>query len=144
MSAPQEHEFQAEVAALLRLVTKSLYTKPEIFLRELISNASDALDRARFQALVAQDLLGKDESLQIRIFADTAKKLLVIEDNGIGMTRDEVTTNLGTIAHSGSSSAQRLDSHRWRQNRPRGSHRSASPTPPVLRGSPRDIVLPDS
>ena len=99
--APEKHEFKAEVAAVLRLVTNSLYTNPEIFLRELISNASDALDKARFAALVEDDLEGKELEPEIRVIADKPRGVLVIEDTGIGMTRDEAAQNLGTIAHSG-------------------------------------------
>lgn len=99
--AAEKHEFRAEVNAVLKLVTSSLYTNSEIFLRELISNASDALDKARFQALVQEDLLKSEDEPGITIVADKQNGLLVIEDNGIGMTRDEASHNLGTIAHSG-------------------------------------------
>lgn len=100
-SGTEKHEFKAEVNALLRLVTNSLYTHSEIFLRELISNASDALDKARFEALVDDSLEGKELAPEIRITADRQHKVLIIEDTGIGMTRDEAAQNLGTIAHSG-------------------------------------------
>jgi molecular chaperone HtpG len=99
--APEKHEFKAEVAAVLRLVTNSLYTNREIFLRELISNASDALDKARFGALVDKELLGQAETPKIWIIADKPRNVLIIEDNGIGMTKEEASRNLGTIAHSG-------------------------------------------
>lgn len=99
--APEQHEFKAEVAAVLRLVTNSLYTHREIFLRELISNASDALDKARFQSLIDDTLEGRDLEPEIRILADKPRGVLVIEDTGIGMTREEASRNLGTIAHSG-------------------------------------------
>jgi molecular chaperone HtpG len=99
--APEKHEFKAEVAAVLKLVTRSLYTNPEIFLRELISNASDALHKARFEALVDQSLEGQDLDLEIRVLADRKQGVLVIEDTGIGMTREEAAKSLGTIAHSG-------------------------------------------
>ncbi len=99
--APEKHEFKAEVAAVLKLVTHSLYTNREIFLRELISNASDALDKARYTALVESDLEGQDLELRVRISADTERGVLVIEDTGIGMTPEEARNNLGTIAHSG-------------------------------------------
>lgn len=103
MSANREekHEFKAEVSALLRLVTNSLYTNREIFVRELVSNAADALDKARFQGLVDKTLRGRENKPQINITADHQRGVLVIEDNGIGMTRDEAALNLGTIAHSG-------------------------------------------
>ena len=97
----EKHEFKAEVSALLRLVTNSLYTNREIFLRELLSNASDALDKARFQGLVDNSLRDRDAKPAIQLHADEQSGVLVIEDNGIGMTRDEVALNLGTIAHSG-------------------------------------------
>ena len=97
----ETHEFKAEVAALLNLVTNSLYTNSEIFLRELISNASDALDKARFQALVEDDFGGKELEPHILITANKQDKTLTIEDTGIGMTREEAGQNLGTIAHSG-------------------------------------------
>ncbi|HRI08162.1 MAG TPA: molecular chaperone HtpG [Nannocystaceae bacterium] len=98
---PHKHEFKAEVSALLKLVTNSLYTNREIFLRELISNASDALDKARFEGLTRQDLLGRGEKPEIKLEADLQRGVLIIEDNGIGMSEEEATRNLGTIAHSG-------------------------------------------
>ena len=97
----ETHEFKAEVSALLNLVTNSLYTNSEIFLRELISNAADALDKARFQALVDSELGGKELEPGILITADASRGTLTIEDTGIGMTREEAAQNLGTIAHSG-------------------------------------------
>ena len=99
--AAQTHEFKAEVSALLRLVTNSLYTHQDVFLRELISNASDALDKARFQGLVDPKIRDQDQEPRITIVIDKARGVLVVEDNGIGMTRAEVEENLGTIAHSG-------------------------------------------
>ncbi|MCA9710482.1 MAG: molecular chaperone HtpG, partial [Myxococcales bacterium] len=95
------HEFKAEVAAVLRLVTNSLYTNREIFLRELVSNASDALDKARFTALVDKDLRDQDAEPLIQIVADKARGVITIEDSGIGMSEQEAAQNLGTIAHSG-------------------------------------------
>jgi molecular chaperone HtpG len=97
----EKHEFKAEVSALLRLVTNSLYTNREIFLRELISNASDALDKVRFQGLTDQSLRSSGDKPGITLRADAPRGVLVIEDNGVGMTRDEISLNLGTIAHSG-------------------------------------------
>lgn len=99
--APEKHEFKAEVSAVLRLVTNSLYTNREIFLRELISNASDALDKARFEALLDTSLEGQDVEPSIRITTDRPNSTLIIEDTGIGMTDEEAKRNLGTIAHSG-------------------------------------------
>jgi molecular chaperone HtpG len=93
--------FQAEVRELLRLMIHSLYSHREIFLRELISNASDACDRLRFAALADSALLADDPELGIRIDADPAAGTVTITDNGIGMTREEAVANLGTIARSG-------------------------------------------
>ncbi|MGF1528595.1 MAG: molecular chaperone HtpG [Candidatus Competibacterales bacterium] len=93
--------FQAEVQQILRLVINSLYSHREIFLRELISNASDACDKLRFEALQDDGLYGKDPHLAIRVTYDKDAKTLTVADNGIGMSRDEVVQNIGTIAHSG-------------------------------------------
>jgi len=93
--------FQAEARQVLDLMIHSLYTQKEIFLRELISNASDALDRLRFEALSRPELIGPDEKLEIWIESDPKEKTLTISDNGIGMSRDEVIANIGTIAKSG-------------------------------------------
>jgi molecular chaperone HtpG len=94
-------QFQAETRQLLDLMIHSLYSNKEIFLRELISNASDALDRLRFEALTQPELLAGDETLEIRLEADRNARTLTISDNGIGMSRDEVIANIGTIAKSG-------------------------------------------
>ncbi len=93
--------FQAEVAQLLKLVTHSLYSNPEIFLRELISNASDACDKLRFEALNDGALYEPDPDLRVRITFDKAAKTLTITDNGIGLSSQEAIDNLGTIAKSG-------------------------------------------
>lgn len=93
--------FQTEVRQLLQLMIHSLYSNKEIFLRELISNASDAADKLRFESLASPDLLGEDTELSIRIEVDKKKQQLSITDNGIGMSRDELVDNLGTIARSG-------------------------------------------
>ncbi len=97
----EKHEFQAEVQEVLNLMTHSLYSNKEIFLRELISNASDACDKLRFEALRDDSLMEGDAELVIEIEADKDKRLLIIRDNGIGMSRDEVVENIGTIARSG-------------------------------------------
>ncbi len=97
----QELPFQAEVQQLLQLVVHSLYTNREVFLRELIANASDALDKARFLAVTDRHLAERMGAPEIVVSVDRADRTIVIEDNGIGMSRDEIVTNLGTIAHSG-------------------------------------------
>jgi molecular chaperone HtpG len=96
------HSFQAEVNQVLHLVIHSLYSHKEIFLRELVSNASDALDKLRFGALTEPDLYEGDTSLAVRVRADRDARTLTIEDNGIGMTKEELVRDLGTIARSGS------------------------------------------
>ena len=94
-------QFQAETTQLLDLMIHSLYTQKEIFLRELISNASDALDRLRFEALTSPELIGSAEKLEIRLEVDREARTLTIHDSGIGMSREEVIDNIGTIAKSG-------------------------------------------
>jgi molecular chaperone HtpG len=94
-------QFQAETKQLLDLMIHSLYSNKEIFLRELISNSSDALDRLRFESLTRPELLEGDEKLEIRLETDREGRTLTIADNGIGMSRDEVIANIGTIAKSG-------------------------------------------
>src|SRR6266568_346347 len=93
--------FQAEVKQLLQLMIHSLYSNREIFLRELISNASDACDKLRFEALHNGALFEGDADLKIRVAYDKEARTLTVADNGIGMSRDEVIANLGTIAKSG-------------------------------------------
>jgi molecular chaperone HtpG len=101
MNSPAErHEFQAEVKQLLDLMVHSLYSNQDVFLRELVSNASDALDKLRFERLTRPDLAPAGESC-IRIEVDHKKRLLSVLDNGIGMTKEEVIRNIGTIAKSG-------------------------------------------
>lgn len=99
--AKETRAFQAEVKEILDLMIHSLYSHREIFLRELISNASDALDKLRFEELSHPEWKGSDEEKHIRLIADKDKKTLTIIDNGIGMTQEEVLKNIGTIAHSG-------------------------------------------
>ncbi|MCE2657982.1 MAG: molecular chaperone HtpG [Rubrivivax sp.] len=95
------HAFQAEVQQILHLVTHSLYSNKEIFLRELVSNASDACDKLRFEALDKPELLEDQASLEVRLVADEAARTLTIRDNGIGMSVEEAIAHLGTIAKSG-------------------------------------------
>jgi molecular chaperone HtpG len=97
----ETHGFQTEVKQLLHLMIHSLYSNKEIFLRELVSNASDAADKLRFKALSNSDLLADDAELRVRVSADKDAGTITISDNGIGMNRDEVMSNLGTIAKSG-------------------------------------------
>src|SRR3954469_21530538 len=101
----QQFAFQAEVQRLLDLVVHSLYTHKEIFLRELVSNAFDAIDRLRFEALTRPELLPEGHEPRIRLVPDKENRTLTIEDDGIGMTRDEVVQNIGTIARSGTREA---------------------------------------
>ncbi len=100
-TATETFTFETQAKQILELMTHSVYSNREIFLRELISNASDALDKRRFEAIENKDLLTEDEELSIWVEADTETRTLVIRDNGIGMSRDEVITNIGTIARSG-------------------------------------------
>ena len=100
-AAPEKMAFQAEVKQLLQLMIHSLYSNKEIVLRELISNASDAADKLRFEALADGALYEDDSELKIRVAFDKEARTLSISDNGIGMTRDEVIANIGTIAKSG-------------------------------------------
>jgi molecular chaperone HtpG len=98
----EKHVFQAEVNEVLSLVVNSLYSHREVFLRELISNAADAIDQLNFRALTDHALLGDDKELRIELIRDEQAGTLTIRDNGVGMTRDEMIGNLGTIARSGS------------------------------------------
>jgi len=100
-TAREQLAFQAEVRELLQLMIHSLYSHREIFVRELISNASDANDKLRFVALSQPDLLGADSELAIWIDHDAKAGTLTIRDNGIGMSREEAISHLGTIAKSG-------------------------------------------
>ncbi|RAN82119.1 molecular chaperone HtpG [Bacillus sp. SRB_336] len=102
MNAPAEtRKFEAEVAQVLHLVTHSLYSHKEIFLRELISNASDACDKLRFESIANPGLMAGDSELHIDVSWDPDARTVTVRDNGIGMTRDEVVANIGTIASSG-------------------------------------------
>ncbi len=101
MSNTQTHVFQTEISQLLDLMINSLYSQKEIFLRELISNSSDAIDKRRFEALTDASLLSDDEELAVTISTDKDAKTITISDNGIGMSHDEIIENIGTIARSG-------------------------------------------
>tara|TARA_B100000686_G_C16791972_1_gene979353 strand:+ start:1111 stop:3054 length:1944 start_codon:yes stop_codon:yes gene_type:complete len=98
----EECSFQTEVAQVLQILIHSLYTEKDVFLRELISNASDALDKIRFRSLTDRNIVDPETDLEIEISVDTNAKTLTIRDTGIGMSRDEVNANIGTIARSGS------------------------------------------
>jgi len=97
----ETHDFQAEIQQLLKLMIHSLYSNKEIFLRELISNASDAADKLRFEAINHPNWYEDDSDLSIQVAVDQSKNTITISDNGIGMSREEIITNLGTIAKSG-------------------------------------------
>ena len=107
MAAAETLAFQAETKELLRLMIHSLYTEKDIFLRELISNASDALDRLRFESLTNSELLEGNDKFEIRIEANREDRTLTISDSGIGMSREEVVANIGTIAKSGTGELRR-------------------------------------
>ncbi|MGP1945423.1 MAG: molecular chaperone HtpG [Arsenophonus sp. ER-QC15-MAG3] len=117
MKGQETRGFQSEVKQLLQLMIHSLYSNKEIFLRELISNASDAANKLHFKALLQSDLYENDCDLKVRIVANKDKKTLIISDNGIGMTRDEVIDNLGTIAKSGTKTfLKSLDNEKTKDN----------------------------
>ncbi len=101
-TTPEKHEFQAEIAQLLNIVIHSLYTDKEIFIRELISNAADATGKLKFLQTSGTEVFEADRALEIAVNTDDTAKTITIADAGIGMTRDELIENLGTIAHSGS------------------------------------------
>lgn len=100
----QTYTFEAETEKLLELLTHSIYSKKEVFLRELISNSADAIEKAKLQAILdPQYLEERDTEFFIKLETNENEKTLTIEDNGIGMTQEEIKTNIGTIAKSGTS-----------------------------------------
>src|SRR5215218_8113230 len=99
--APESRSFEADVAKLLQLMVHSVYSDRDVFLRELISNAADACERLRFEAIADPALLGDDPKPRITLLIDTENRRLIVEDNGIGMSRDEMVEALGIIARSG-------------------------------------------
>ena len=101
IQSKKTYKFKAELTQLLHLIVHSLYTHPEVFLRELISNASDALNKVRFLQLTNQEIIDPDADLKISISLDNKKQLFSIEDSGIGMTEEELIKNIGTVANSG-------------------------------------------
>ena len=105
--APEVHEFQAETRQLLDLMVHSIYSNKDSFLRELISNASDALDKLRLESLVDKDLDVDTSDLHIKLVPDAEKRTLTVIDNGIGMSRDEVIELIGTLARSGTAELRR-------------------------------------
>src|SRR5262245_12291669 len=97
----ESRPFEADVAKLLHMMVHSVYSEKEVFLRELISNAADACERLRYEAIANPALLGEDPSPRITISVDADKRQVTVEDNGIGMSHDELVEALGTIAGSG-------------------------------------------
>ena len=110
-TSKQTHQFKTEVQQVLNLIINSLYSHKDIFLRELISNASDAIDKLRFKAQVEPDILADDPEFKIKLRTDGIARILEISDNGIGMTHDEVMENIGTIAKSGTAGFLELLEH---------------------------------
>ena len=119
----ESRPFEADVAKLLHMMVHSVYSEKEVFLRELISNAADACERLRYEAIANPALLGEDPSPRITISIDTDKRQLSVDDNGIGMSHDELVEALGTIARSGTKAApavrNRSAGHRTARERSR-------------------------
>ena len=102
MSEEREtHEFSADITQLLGIIINTFYSNNDVFLRELISNANDALDKVRQKTLVEKDYMDGYEELSVKLSTDVKNNLLIVEDTGIGMSKDELVANLGTIAKSG-------------------------------------------
>ena len=113
---PETHEFQAEIKQLLDIVIHSLYTEKEIFVRELVSNGSDALEKLRHLQITEKAIHDADVELAINLTTDDTANTLTIQDTGLGMTRDELIENLGTIAHSGSKAFLKVMSEGGQKN----------------------------
>ena len=122
----ETHEFKTEVKQLMNLIINSLYSNKEIFLRELISNASDAIDKLSFKAQTEAGILDDDAEFEIKIERDAIKNTLTVEDNGIGMTYDEVLENIGTIAKSGTNGFLQA----MEQSQPAGQNRATAQESP--------------
>jgi molecular chaperone HtpG len=126
--AQESYQFKAEIQQLLHILVHSLYTEREIFLRELISNAADALNRVQFEMLTQRDVVDPDVELGIRLYVDQENKTITVADTGIGMTREEMVENLGTIAQSGAAAfIRRLQTARAAEEDKEGDAR-----PPTL------------
>ena len=111
----EQHEFRAEIQQLLNILVHSLYTDREIFVRELLSNATDALHRIKFEMLTERDVLDPDVELAIHVTIDREARTLTVSDTGIGMTCNELIENLGTIAQSGAAAfIKRMQELGWR------------------------------
>ena len=122
----ENHEFQAEVKKLLDLMVHSLYSNKDVFLRELISNASDALDRLRFESLTASQLMPEAE-LHISLIADPEARSLVVEDNGVGMSREDLVQNLGSPMTRAQVARPVLDGEALTRSRQRHHQRMVGP-----------------
>ena len=114
----ETHQFQAEVRQLLDIVINALYSDREIFVRELVSNASDALEKLRVKQLTDSNIYQPDKPLEISITTDKDNKTITIADTGIGMTEADLVENLGTIAHSGTKKFLEAEAEAGRRNRP--------------------------
>ncbi len=125
--APESHTFEADVAKLLHLMVHSVYSDKDVFLRELISNAADACEKLRYEAIANPALLGDDPKARITIVIDAENRRLTVEDNGIGMSRDEMVEALGTIARSGTKAfMDRIQAAQGERRAPSSSASSAS------------------